>query len=194
MLFRLNEMIGIILCVFLIFVNIAINMLYSWHYDLRVGLMSAFNWYLYQSIISKPWNKLANIGFAMLLVNIYFKILKYRKISDPVKKAQKYPKIHYLHTRHLFNGYGTVGAGLLILAVNLFYPTHWNATGDPGTLLHNALYYGISRASWNLAIFLIFLAIFTQRFSMGKAFLSGNNMRILAKAMPIMCVVQILVI
>lgn len=97
----------------------------------------------------------------MLLVNIYFKILKYRKISDPIKKAEKYPKIHYLHMKHLFNGYSICGGGMLIIATNLFYPTHWNANGDPGSLFHNALYYGISRTSWNLAIFMIYLSIFT---------------------------------
>ena len=53
----------------------------------------------------------------MLLVNIYFKILKYRKISDPIKKAEKYPKIHYLHMKHLFNGYSICGGGMLIIII-----------------------------------------------------------------------------
>jgi type IV secretory pathway VirB3-like protein len=57
----------------------------------------------------------------------------------------------------------------------------------------NGVYYGLSRTSWVFGIFMIYLAIFAGRFQVGRAFLSNNNSRILAKALPIACVIQVLV-
>ena len=52
----------------------------------------------------------------------------------------------------------------------------------------NGVYYGLSRTTWVLGIFMIFLAIFAGRFPVGRAFLANNNNRIIAKALPIACV------
>lgn len=183
--------------------NILINIHYSFLYNLRIGLISTYNYFLFQSIISKPWTKLANVAFAIILADIYMQILKYRSIQGSSKKASElvdqyylrnqFPLIHKWHTDSRF-AYLFQGLGGVLVVVNLVFPTHWNAEGDGGSKMGNGLYYGISRVAFVFSVFLIFLAVFTQRVNMGRAALSGGNLRLIAKAMPIMCLIQILII
>jgi hypothetical protein len=39
-----------------------------------------------QTIISKPWTKLQNVGFAGLLAMIYWRILKHRELKTEESK------------------------------------------------------------------------------------------------------------
>lgn len=146
------------------------------------------NYHLFSGLISKPWCHISNVGCALILVNIYMKILKYRKIEELELKKETYPYIHRLHVDGIF-GWLLPGVGLAVIAANLLGPHYWAVEAMNETKLNNALYYGISRTSWVFSVFLICIGIFAQRFNMGRAVLSGNNMRILAKAMPIMAVI-----
>jgi len=47
--------IGFLLGFVLIFVNMAINFITSYHYDLKLGFLHAKNVNLLQGIIGKPW-------------------------------------------------------------------------------------------------------------------------------------------
>ena len=82
------------------------------------------------------------------------------------------------------------------MGVNLVFATPWN--GDvadaPPTPLFNALYYGISRVSWLLATFLVFLAVFLKNFTMASSQLTNPGYRMLSKSLPIFAIIQILVI
>lgn len=49
---------GVIVCLLMIFVNIGINMYYTYKYDLTIGLIDVGNYYLLETIIMKPWTKL----------------------------------------------------------------------------------------------------------------------------------------
>jgi hypothetical protein len=84
--------------------------------------------------------------------------------------------------------------GLILIVGNLGFPCHWN--GDPmdATKLENALYYAISRPSWVFGVNLILLSIFTGHYSLARAFLSGNNLRIIAKSIAIACLLVVLAI
>jgi hypothetical protein len=54
----------------------------------------------------------------------------------------------------------------------------------------NNLYFGISRPSWLLGVFMIAICIFLDKFGMARALLSNGNMRTIGgKAMIITCVV-----
>ena len=50
-----NPMAGNFLCVFFIVANIAINMCYSYAYELKIGFLNVKNYYFLGAIIAKPW-------------------------------------------------------------------------------------------------------------------------------------------
>ena len=56
------------------------------------------------------------------------------------------------------------------------------------------MYYAFSRPIWIMGVFAIVLAIFLGKFGIAKAFLGGNNMRVLGKSIIIGCVIEILII
>jgi hypothetical protein len=110
------------LCIFLIFGNVLINMYYTSVYDLRIGMITVHNYFLLSSILAKPWTKLANVALGMLLAGFYMQVLEYRKIKCNSLKAIKFPKIHMLHKKP-FLGQASVSLGFLIISINLFGPT-----------------------------------------------------------------------
>ena len=80
-------------------------------------------------------------------------------------KKQVFPTLFKMHNDKIY-GYLFQIIGAVILGGNLVFATSWN--GDvaeaPPTQLFNALYYSISRVSWILATFLVFLSVFLKRF------------------------------
>ena len=62
------------------------------------------------------------------------------------------------------------------------------------TPLENALYYGLSRPTFVIGSMCILLSILTGHYGFARAFLSTNNMRIIARSLAIGCVLEILVI
>ena len=66
----------------MIFTNVWINMYYTSVYDLKIGMITVHNYFLLSSILAKPWTKLANVAYGMLLAGFYMQILKYRKIKS----------------------------------------------------------------------------------------------------------------
>lgn len=76
-----QPVIGIFLCFIMIGANVGINMYISYKYDLKIGFMNYNNYNLLLGIISKPWTKLQNVAFGMLLAYIYMQVIEYRKIQ-----------------------------------------------------------------------------------------------------------------
>lgn len=66
-------------------------------HDLKIGFLYYANFFLLQDLISKPWTKLANIGFGVLLAYTYMKILDYRQIKTEESKKNRHPIIHSIH-------------------------------------------------------------------------------------------------
>ena len=176
-----------------ILTNIAVNMYYSYTYDLKIGFVHTNNFYLLQAIISKPWTKTQNIGFAFIMVDIYFQILAYRKVKTEQEKSIRFPSLHKIHTTPWI-GNSLILFGIALIFTNLFFCTHWNANPFDASKFGNAAYWGISRPSWVLGICSILLAIFTGHFNKAKGFLSTNNMRLISKSVAVGTVFELAVI
>uniref|UniRef100_A0A7S3IWR1 Acyltransferase 3 domain-containing protein n=1 Tax=Strombidium inclinatum TaxID=197538 RepID=A0A7S3IWR1_9SPIT len=183
---------GNTLMVLFIFTNVAVNMYYSYTYDLKIGFLHTTNYFLLQAIISKPWTKTANIGFAFIMVDIYFQILAYRKVKASAEKSLKFPVLHKIHTKGWLGNLILLG-GLALIFTNFFFCTHWNADPMDATKFGNAIYYGLSRPLWILGVAMVLFSIFTGHFGKAKAFLSTNNMRIIAKSVAIGTVLEMAV-
>jgi len=56
------------------------------------------------------------------------------------------------------------------------------------------MYYAFSRPTWILGVFSIILAIFTNHYGFGRAFLAGSTMRAISRSLIVACVIQILMI
>lgn len=69
---------GILLCLALVLANGVINFMYANKYELKIGILAYQNWYLLQSIVSKPWTKLAPIGAGIILAYIYTRLVHMR--------------------------------------------------------------------------------------------------------------------
>ena len=57
-------------------------MYYTYVYDLRIGMITVHNYFLLSSVLAKPYTKLANVAFGVMLAGIYMQILEYRKIQN----------------------------------------------------------------------------------------------------------------
>ena len=60
--FYKSNLAGVMISILFICANIAINMYYTYQYGLTIGLLDHGQYYLMQTIISKPWTKLQNVG------------------------------------------------------------------------------------------------------------------------------------
>ena len=77
---------GYLLCLALIFANVAINMAYTIKYDLKMGFLHINNYYLLEAIIAKPWTKLQNLGFGCMAARLYWSIVKCRRLDTDLEK------------------------------------------------------------------------------------------------------------
>lgn len=181
------------LCVAFIIGNIFISMFYANKYDLVIGMLNVRNFSLLTGVIAKPWLHLQNIGFGVGMGMFYWEILAYRKMQVAEEREQKYPIISKIHASPAI-GAACNGIGNLIIMANLFAP--YTCTVDPmsSSRTANAVYYGLSRPSWVLGVFLVLIAIFTGHFQFAKGILSGGNFRYMAKATPICTLVLIIII
>jgi hypothetical protein len=83
---------------------------------------------------------------------------------------------------------------MTLILVNLTYCRPYNQDPKSSSDLHNALYFAISRPTFSIGAVMILVAILCEKFQFAKALLSSSNLRLLAKSLPIACVLQILVI
>ena len=58
---------GLFLSIVMILDNIMVNMLLTERNGFKIGMLSSYNYYFAQDIITKPWTKLQNIGQAIIL-------------------------------------------------------------------------------------------------------------------------------
>ena len=144
-------------------------------------------------LIMKPWTHLMCIGFGALLAMIYHEILAFRKIDNELIKFRDYPYIYKMH-KSKYLGTILVSICLFAVFVNLVLP--WRNQADPllASDFQNRIYYAVSRVSWVFGVFCMMVAILTGQFSIGAIFLSGTNMRFMAKCIIVCCVIQILII
>jgi hypothetical protein len=84
--------------------------------------------------------------------------------------------------------------GLACVFINLFSTTKYNTDPQVSSPDLNALYYGISRPMFVLGAFSILLSILLGHYGIARAFLAGNNIRMIAKSLAIGCVLEILLI
>jgi len=127
------------------------------------------------------------------MAKVYMNILKYRKLRTATERRELFPVIYGLH--HVkYLGVLWVGIGVAAFLVNEFICT--SANGDPRATpqLVNALYWGLSRHVFVLGSFTLMLAILTGQFNFGKAIFGLGAFRVLAKAIPMACVFELLAI
>ena len=105
--------------------NVLLNVYYTYKYDLTIGLIDVNNYYLLQSIISKPWTKLQNVGHGALLAMWYMRVLSYREIKDPKEKKRQHRIIHYMLKSKCFS-LVLFGLGMAIIGLNLTTTTSFN--------------------------------------------------------------------
>lgn len=188
-----SHIIGCLLCVGLIVAGSAINFHLADKYNLTIGLIDTNNFFLLQSIISKPWTKFGNIGIAGILACFYYRLLKYREQkTDDDKKVNYYVMHAFVKSHALGSIVGAIG-GLLILG-NLLIP--WPANCDPAgtSRLLNQWYYAISRNSFVLGVALMIWGVFLGHSPITKAIFSSSNFRVISKSIIIGCVLEVVMI
>ena len=62
---------GMLVCVSMIVGNIFINFQIAKDNDLKIGFLYHSNYFMLTTLLSKPWTKLANLGFGVLLAYVY---------------------------------------------------------------------------------------------------------------------------
>lgn len=188
-----SHIIGCLLCLGLIVAGSAINMVLANKYNLTIGLIDANNFFLLQSIISKPWTKFGNIGIAGILACFYHRLLKYRELKTEQEKKANHHVIHAFVKSGALGGAVTGIGGLLVLT-NLLIT--WPANCDPAgtSRAENAWYYAISRSSFVLGIAMMIWAVFLGHSPKTKAVLSGSNLRVISRSIVIGCVLEVVVI
>lgn len=117
--------IAILVSFLMIVANVFIDIQITQQYSLQVIFLSHQNYELLMVSLARPWNKLVDIGFGLMLAHIYWQIKDYRKL-DPASKAKKYPTLHYLH-QHQVLGTQLGIFGFIVMIVNLLGTCHFNA-------------------------------------------------------------------
>lgn len=155
---------AVLLGVALIFTNIALNMLYTYKYHLKIGFLDISNYFLLQSIIAKPWSKLQNVAQGVWTAMMYRQILQYRQVPDQLTREVRFPRLHRVY-RSRKHGTLIISCGLVLILGNLFVGWHWNNYPKDASDLGNALFYGFSRPTFVTGTMLILLSIFTGHFT-----------------------------
>lgn len=184
---------GFCFCLLMVVANLGMNVYYSYYYDLKIGFVAANNFNLMTAILAKPWLHMYDVAIGIVCAHLYFTILKYRRLKTPEEKAELHPILHKFHKSRLHGNFLII-FGVLLIAGNLVYITPYNANPDKSSKLHNGLYYALSRPTFVIGAAMILMAIFLGHYGFARAFLSGNNMRLLARTTAIACVFEILVI
>ena len=94
------------------------------------------------------------------MAQVYWEILKYRKLSPGTTRDSKYPTINKLH-KSSGTGWLFILTGLFMIFFNLLCPYYCNVDPERSTALVNAIYFGFSRPLWTFGVFCICIAIFT---------------------------------
>ena len=188
-----SHIIGCLLCFALIIAGSAINFYLADKYNLTIGLIDTNNFFLLQSIISKPWTKFGNIGIAGILACLYYRLLKYREQKTDAEKKERYYVIHAFVKSAALGTVVTLIGGLLVVG-NLLFP--WPANCDPAgsTRYQNTWYYAISRISFVIGVAMMIWGVFLGHSPMVKAIFSSSNFRVIAKSIIIGCVLEVVVI
>ena len=188
-----SHVVGSILCIALILLGSAVNIYLTDKYNLTIGLVDTNNFFLLQSIISKPWTKFGNIGIAGILACLYYRLLKYRQLNNVKEQKAKY------YITHKFVTSGSLGAALSLIGGSLVVTNlliTWPANSDPAGTSHalNVWYYAVSRSSFVLGIAMMIWSIFLGHAPYTKALLSCKLLRIVARSVVIGCVLEVVVI
>ncbi|CDW83385.1 UNKNOWN [Stylonychia lemnae] len=178
-LIRKSKIVGYGLQFLLIAFNIAFAIIICLQKELRAGVFALENYYLFSDLLNKPYCKFATHGTGVMFAFLYWEILAYRK-CDNFEKPKKYPKLHFLH-KAKWLGYSFNISGNALVWVNLL--CGYGAVKSPysWSMLQNSLYYGLTRISYSIALFLIFLAVILGHFEIGRIACQNNYMRALGK-------------
>ena len=146
-----------------------------------------------QTIIGKPWTHIQCVGQGLLMARIYRAILHYRQCKDPETRRQYYPRVDkYRKSPYWGKAPAALGGFLILVCLVVGWPWH----GDPGSSpkILNATYFALTRPIFTLGVLLILFTIFMGQFNFAKSLLSAQLLRILAKSLPISCVLIVFVI
>ena len=163
-----SHIIGCILCFTMIITGSAMNFYLADKYNLTIGLIDTNNFFLLQSIVSKPWTKFGNIGIAGILACFYYRLLKYREQRTDADKKVRYYVIHKFVKSAALGAMVAAIGGLLVVG-NLVYP--WRSNQDPAgsTRSQNNWYYAISRNSFVVGVALLIAGVFLGHSPIMKA-------------------------
>jgi len=188
-----SHIIGCLLCLGLIVAGSAINFHLANKYNLTIGLIDTNNFFLLQSIISKPWTKFGNIGIGGILACFYYRLLKYREQKTDQDKKAKYSVIHaFVKSGFLGTAVTAIGGGLVVTNLVICWPANSDPAGTSRS--ENAWYYAISRNSFVLGFAMLIWAIFLGHSPLTRAMMSGSNMRCISRSVVIGCILEVVVI
>lgn len=120
-----------------------------------------------------------------MLARFYMRLLKYRK-------DQKDQTIKWMIESKPF-GLFLLGTSQLLMNGNIVFQAYWNA-GNASSKFGDALYYGLSRVTFITGAAMLIMCMLTGHANYAKEFFSKTWFRYFAHALPIFCVMQILII
>jgi hypothetical protein len=76
--------------------GMVINGVITWKHDLRVGIFTFEDYYLYSYLFNKPYTKLVAMSLGMFMGKFYFRLLAY-KSSNSTEKRQHFALLHFFY-------------------------------------------------------------------------------------------------
>lgn len=186
--------IGFLMCIGLIVANGIINFHYADKYQLKIGILTHFNWYLLQTIICKPWTKLAPLGAGIILSHVYVKLVHMRSLEYNLTRKQEHPVLYFFNQNSKCLGITLFSGFSLFLVLDLVAVQPWFLDPHRSSQIVDNLYFAIFRPLWSISTAIVLFSLFIGRFGCIKEFFSNRIMRAVGRMLIITCVVQILII
>ena len=141
--YKRNKMIFYIINTILLFGGMIVISIVSWVNDLKVGIISFEDYYLYSYEFNKPYTKTATMALGMFMALFYMRLNKYRIASDYHKQTE-YSWIHFAKNSYIV----TILLYIYAIAMLNFVtgvPFTANKDAYSWTKLQNSLYYSLGR-------------------------------------------------
>ena len=135
------------------------SIVYNVHtYDLKAGVFSPEDYYLFSHYFNKPYSRLPTYVIGVMFAFLYSEILHYRAVESLADKRKLYPFIHFIHKYSIVSYILVLTAAISIpidfLCVHpaLLDPWEWSVAS-------NAAYFALVRPAYATACMLAFLAL-----------------------------------
>ena len=147
-----------------------INGFITYKNELKVGIFTFEDYYLYSLLFNKPYTKLVAVSLGMFMGIFYLRILKYRKNPEPVQK-QQFQVLHFIHNSRLVTVFLYVYSIATLNFVTGVTLTA-NQNGYNWTTAQNVAFFSLSRFGYITSIMTTITLLLTGRGLLIKRFLS----------------------